>query len=102
MPLARGSSRKTLSENIAKERRAGRSAAQASAISYAEARKTARPIAQHSGRGCSVKLLKIGNAYEVVVKCPGRKVKVFPQRDAWIAKQQYADFVRKLTHGERL
>lgn len=100
--LKRGSSSKTLSSNVARERRAGRSAKQAVAIAYSEARKTAKPIATHFGRGCYVKLVKVGREYEVIVKCPGRAAKVFRQHDAWIAKQQYADFVKKLTHGERL
>lgn len=102
MPLARGSSRKTVSENIARERKAGRSAKQAAAIAYSQARKTARPIATHFGKGCYVKLVKVGSTFEVIVKCPGHEAKVYRQHDAWIAKQQYADFVRKLTHGERL
>ena len=39
MPLKRGYSQKTISENIAKEIRSGRSREQASAIAYSEANK---------------------------------------------------------------
>jgi hypothetical protein len=41
MPLKRGYGKKTLAKNIAMEIRAGRSVAQAVAIAYSEARKSA-------------------------------------------------------------
>ena len=55
MPLKRGYSRKTISQNIRTEIRAGRSPAQASAIAYAVARKAAprakRAMLQRPTRG---------------------------------------------------
>lgn len=39
MPLKKGSSRATISKNIATERRAGKPADQAAAIAYSEARR---------------------------------------------------------------
>lgn len=42
MPLKKGYSKKTISENIAKERRAGRSEKQAVAIAMESARKSAK------------------------------------------------------------
>lgn len=40
MPLKKGSSKKTISKNIATERKAGRPEKQAIAIAYSEARKS--------------------------------------------------------------
>jgi hypothetical protein len=42
MPLMKGKSQKVISQNIATEMRAGRSAKQAAAIAYSEARQSAR------------------------------------------------------------
>lgn len=43
MPLQKGYGRKTISENIRREITAGRSPAQAAAIAYSSARKSAPP-----------------------------------------------------------
>lgn len=42
MPLKRGTSKKTISENIATERKAGRNEKQAIAIAYSKAQETKR------------------------------------------------------------
>jgi hypothetical protein len=45
MPLKSGSSEKTISENIATERNAGKQPKQAEAIAYSEAKRTAKDMA---------------------------------------------------------
>lgn len=55
----------------------------------------ARVIARAFGKGWHAQLVKVGAGYEVVIKHTGKAAKVFRQHDAWIAKQQFSDFVRK-------
>lgn len=77
MPLARGSSRKTVAANIRTERHAGVPARQAVAVALSEARATARHklIDQRKGLGWHVDLLEAKVAgkpnFEVVWRTAG-------------------------------
>lgn len=93
--LKRGSSRATISSNIARELRANRPLSQAAAIAFHEARKTARPISTSFGKGCHVKLYRLGNKYEVELKCTGRPARHHAFDSLEAARRRYHALVKE-------
>jgi len=95
MPLKRGSSRKTINENISREMYSGRSLKQAIAVAYSEARRTAKSLATHIGKGWHAKLIHLGKHYEVEFKRVGKPLKHRAFKSLEAAKKYFHSLIRE-------
>jgi len=113
VPLARGSSRRTIAENIRTERHAGAAPKQAVAIALATARKTAKrtlvaraEVCSKMGGACDVVTLATFRVdrhpwYEVVWQKRGlsRASHRFDTQDFLAARADYDATLRRATRG---